>query len=51
MDSDNFKEKITLKPYLKYQYQTVLIGPNRKEKEAILKAINYRLNHLYSENP
>ena len=49
MDSDNFKEEITLKPYLKYQYQTVLIRPKRKEKEAFLKVINDHLNHLYGE--
>ena len=50
MDSDNFREKITLKPYLKFQYQTFLTGPKRKEKEAFLRAINDRLNHLYGEN-
>ena len=51
MDSDNFREEITLKPYLKYQYQTVLTGPKKKEKEAFLKAISDRLNHLFGENP
>ena len=51
MDSDHFREEITLKPYLKYQYQTVLIGLKRKEKEAFLRAINDCLNYLYDENP
>ena len=51
MDSDLFREEITLKPYLKYINQTVLIGLKRKEKVFFLRAINDRLNHLYDENP
>ena len=50
MDNDDFREKIALKPYLKYNYQAVSVGPKREHKIAFLKAINDSLNHLYGEN-
>ena len=46
MDSDEFGEDITLKPYLKYKYQAVLTGPKREKGYAFLKAVN-GLNRPY----
>jgi uncharacterized protein (DUF3820 family) len=50
VNNDDFGEKITLKPYLKYVYQPAKKGPKTAEKEAFLKAINSSSNHLYGEN-
>ena len=52
MDNDTFGEEITSKPYPKYQYQAVSIGPKLKEKKAFLEAINgLNLDHIYVLNP
>ena len=51
MNSNDFDEDITLKPYPKYKYQEVLRGPKKEGKEAFLKAISDQSNHLYGENP
>ena len=51
MDTNDFREKITFKPYLKYVYQPVLKGPKTAQKEAFLEAINrISLDHSYKEN-
>jgi hypothetical protein len=51
VNNNNFKEEITLKPYLKYVYKIVKRGLKTVEKEAFLKAINrFSSNHLYGEN-
>ena len=51
MDSDDFGEDIGLKPYSKYEYQSVSSGPKRAENEAFLKAINGSVDHLYDLHP
>jgi hypothetical protein len=49
VNNNDFREKITLKPYSKYLYQSILKGPKPAKKEAFLKAINNFKNHLYDE--
>ena len=49
VNSDEFGEEITSKPYPKYEYEEVSRGPKREGKEAFLEAINDLSNHLYSE--
>ena len=49
MNSDDFGEDIALKPYPKYEYQEVLKGPKRVERNAFLEAINDLSHHSYSE--
>ena len=51
VDSDDFGEEITSKPYPKYKYEEVSKGPKREGKEAFFKIINDDSNHLYLENP
>ena len=51
MNSDDFREEITLKPYLKYQYQIDLGGRKSTEKTAFLEAINgLNIDHIYGLN-
>jgi hypothetical protein len=51
VDNDFFSEDITLKPYLKYEYQAVSKGLKTVEKEAFSKAFNNRVSdHLYGLN-
>jgi hypothetical protein len=51
VNNNDFREEITLKPYSKYVYQSVLKEPKLIKKEAFLKAINDFKNHLYNEYP
>jgi hypothetical protein len=50
MNKDSFNNDITLKPYLKYEYQAVSKGLKTVGKEAFLKAIDRVSNHLYNLN-
>jgi hypothetical protein len=51
MNNDYFGEKITSKPFLKYQYQPVSTGPKTAQKETFLKAIyEDSSTYLYQEN-
>jgi Transposase IS4 len=50
VDNDDFGEDISSKPYLKYNYQSVLKEPKRLEKKAFLRAINNSINHSYDLN-
>ena len=51
VDSDDFGEDITLKPYLKYKYQEFSKGPKKEGKEAFLKAINgSNIDHIFGLN-
>jgi hypothetical protein len=51
MNNNHFREKIALKPFLKYQYQPVSTGPKTAQEKAFLKAI-YKdsSTYLYQEN-
>ena len=52
MDSDDFDEDITLKPYLKYKYQKVSTKRPLTEKIAFLKTINgSKSDYVYGLNP
>lgn len=52
MDSDNFREEITLKLYLKYEYREISSERKRDEKEAFLEVIKKtELNHFFNLNP
>jgi hypothetical protein len=51
VNSDDFGEDISSKPYPKYEYQLVSKGPKRGGKEAFLRSLNEGLDHLYDLNP
>jgi hypothetical protein len=51
VDSDDFREEIYSKPYLKYVYEFSKIGPKIDRKEAFFKTINgASTEHLYGLN-
>ena len=52
VNSDDFGEEITSKPYPKYKYEEVLKGRKKEGKEAFLKAIHESdMDHISGLNP
>jgi hypothetical protein len=51
VNNNNFREDITLKPYLKYYYKAVSKGSKSVKKESFLEVINGSFsNYLYNLN-
>ncbi len=51
IEDKDFSDKITQKPYSKYEYQSVSIGSKSIEKAAFFKAIHSFSEHSHTQNP